>query len=84
MDELITLLQQAPDSQLDSCVKPKIAKWSSPPTSLEVLEVVDEVVHSSLGSDFTVRLLNLILSDSLKRENTTLEQIVPQAHWRNR
>lgn len=83
MKELTQLLLQAPDSQLDSSVKPLIEKWSNPPTALQILEVADKVVYGSLGSDFTVQVLNVVLEDAISREQTTLSEVVKQATWRD-
>ncbi len=76
------LLLEAPDSQLDVSIKPLIEKWSEPPTALEVLEVIDQVVYSGLGSDFVVNVLDILLRKAIAGESTTMELVIEQAHWR--
>lgn len=82
MDNFKTLLLQAPDTQLDSSVKELVKNWSEPATSLQVLEALDKTIYGSLGSGFTVKVLQMVLEEALIRENQTLESILPQAYWR--
>ena len=84
MKDIKKMLLEAPDSQLDSSMKPLIEKWSEVPTALEILEVVDQVVYSSLGSGFTVQLLHFLLNDALGREQTSLDELAQKATWRNK
>jgi hypothetical protein len=80
--ELIAELLKAPDSQLDASLKPFIVKWGKPPTALQVLEVLDYCVNGSLASGFVVRVLEMLLSEAIKREDTTYEAVVVQTSWR--
>ncbi len=76
------LMMEASDSQLDASMKPLIEKWGEPPTSLQVLEVLDQCIFASLASDFVVKCLQLMYDDRLKDEGKTHEQNVPLATWR--
>lgn len=82
MNEVVALLLEAPDSQLDASMKPLIKKWSSPPKAIEVLEVVDAVICGSLANGFTTKLLQMLYEKACKDENTTHEEIVKNAGWR--
>lgn len=84
MTSFTQMLLSAPPSQLDPIVMMKIQTWGDTPTSLEILEALDMVVHASLGSDFTVTLLNTMLDITLKEEGETYENIVAKAVWRYR
>lgn len=73
----------APSSQVDPQVIKLIQeRWDDTPTSLQVLEVQDKCVHYGWSSDFVVTALQVTLEVTLKSENTTLEDILPQATWR--
>lgn len=80
--QLITHLLLAPDSQLDASMKPLIEAWSSPPTPLQVLAVLDQCVYGSLASGVVITLLQLFYQDALKDANTTNEEIIKLAVWR--
>jgi hypothetical protein len=84
MTDLKLLLLEAPESQMDSAIKPLIAKWDEPSaTPLQVLEVLDQVIYSSLGSDFVVAVLQSIYAGRLEQEGITHEEVVKLATWRN-
>lgn len=78
-----TLLLLAPDSQLDAQMKPLIEQWSDPPTSLQILEVVDHCIHASLASGFVVSALQALYEAALKNEGIKHEDNVPKATWRS-
>jgi hypothetical protein len=82
VDGISDALLTAPDTQLDGSMKPLIEKWSNPPTSLQVLEVLDKCIHGSLGSGFVVQVLQMAYDHCLKTEGKTHEQNVPLATWR--
>jgi len=83
MDDLVKGLLEAPSSMLDAAIKPHILAWSEPPTSLQVLKVLDICVHDGLASGFTVRLLNVMFEMAMAREGTTRDVVIAQAPWRN-
>ena len=81
--ELISLLISAPDTQLDSNVKPLIKKWDTPPKALQILEVLDACVHGGLASTLVVKLLEKFMHEAIQLEGTTYEALVAQATWRS-
>jgi hypothetical protein len=81
--ELKQLLLAAPDTQLDAQMLPLIEKWDEPnPTSLQILEVLDQCIFASLASGFVVSLLQTLYDAALKNEGRTHEQNEPLATWR--
>ena len=82
MNEVIKLLRIAPDSQLDNSMQQLIEKWSDTPSSLQILEVLDRCIWGSLSSGFVIGVLERMLYETLKLENKTLEDILPDATWR--
>lgn len=82
MKEIIEYLLAAPDSQLHAEIKPYVQKWSDPPTALQVLEVLDMVIHMGLGSGFVVKVLQATYDMRCKDERTTHEEVVKGATWR--
>lgn len=77
------LLLSAPESQLDASMLPLIKKWDSPPTSLQLLEVLDHCIHGSLASGSVVAFLQSLYAAALKREHKEHSENVPKATWRN-
>lgn len=82
MKELRDYLLKAPDTQLDAAMKPLIEKWDDEPTPLQVLEVLDHCIHGSLASGFVVAALQAVYDVQCKKANTTHEEVVKQATWR--
>jgi hypothetical protein len=81
--DLKQLFLNAPDSQLDACLRPLIEKWTDPcATSLQVLEVLDQVIFASLGSGFVVMALQTMYDGLVAEEGTTHEQNLAKATWR--
>ncbi len=76
------MLLAAPDNELDSQFKPMIEKWEDEPSAIQILELLDQVVHSGGGSGFVVTLLNTLLSLTIMKEKTTYNDVVKQAVWR--
>ena len=64
-------------------MKPYIEKWGTLPKTLEILEVLDYVIHGSLASGFVVTLLQVLLDQAIEREGTTYEAVVALASWRS-
>lgn len=82
MKELVAILLEAPESMIDSKMKPFIQKWSDPPTALQVLEVVDYCVNGSLSSGVALAALQVLYDQRCVAEGTTHAQVVKQAVWR--
>ena len=80
--ELREYLLKAPDSQLDAAVKPLIEKWDEDPTPLQILEPLDLCINGSLASGFVVAALQAVYDVQCKKMNTTHEEVVKQASWR--
>lgn len=73
----------APASQVDPQVIKMIREqWDDTPSALQILEVQDKCAYYGLSSDFVVTALQVTLEVALKSENTSLEDILPQATWR--
>ena len=83
MEQARQYLLSAPDSQLDAQMKPYIEKWGTLPKTLEILEVLDYVIHGSLASGFVVTLLQVLLDQAIERVGTTYEAVVALASWRS-
>lgn len=82
MKELRDLLLKSSDSQLDAAMFPLIEKWDDDPTPLQVLEVLDMCINGSLASGFVVATLQAVYDIQCKKFNTTHEEVVKQAAWR--
>lgn len=73
----------APNSQLDTSMKPLVEQWDDEPTAIQILEVLDQCIYAGLASGFTVTAMQMMLDRALQRENSTLDDLVPLATWRN-
>lgn len=82
MQDFKALLLQAPEGQLDASMKPLIEKWDKTPKAVQVLEVLDQCIHASLASGFTIRLLQLLYDTALTNEGLKHEDVIPLATWR--
>lgn len=76
------LLLSAPNGCFDEQAKNEVRLWSDPPTSLQILKVLDLCVRYSLTSDMVVTLLRGVLNRTLEKEGNTFEGILPLATWR--
>jgi len=83
MKEIIETLLIAPDSQMDASMKSLIAKWSDPPTPIQVLEVLDHCIYGGLASGIVINLLQILYDLACEENNTTHDDVVKQATWRN-
>ena len=80
--DIVKLLKEAPSSSLDASMQPLILKWSDPPKALEVLEVLDAVVHGSLAGGVAHTVLCVLYEEACKAETTTHEAVAVGATWR--
>lgn len=78
-----TLFICAPNEQIDDTLKDRIKEWGKVPQSIEILQVLDYAVSYSLASDFSVSVLDIALRLALENEQKTLNDILPQAWWRD-
>lgn len=83
MTSISELLLTAPDEHLDPQMKPLIEKWDDPPTSLQILEVLDHCVYSSLASGFVVSTLQTLYSGALHKEGKMHDDNIQHTTWRN-
>lgn len=83
MSGLSDLLLEAPDSQMDSVLKPLVKAWSSPPVALQVLEVLDKAIFGSLASGMVIQVLQAEYRSALETEGKTHDELVKLAVWRN-
>lgn len=74
---------EAPDNHIDSNLRPMIEEWSDPPTSLQMLKVLDAMVYGGSASGFVISVLDDLMRKAIVQEGTTFSNIVSQAHWRN-
>lgn len=79
-----SLLLAASDSELDASMKPLIEKWSSPPTALQVLEVLDACIFASLASNFVVMALTTLYEQCCADEGVRHEAVQKLATWRKK
>lgn len=77
------MLLEAPDGHLDVSMFPLIEKWGDPFKAIEVLEVLDKCIYAALASGFVIQVLATILDKTIEDENTTIEEVVKSAVWRN-
>lgn len=80
--EIYNLLRTAPAEQISPVAIEWMSDWNEETTALEVLKVTDDIVHSSLGSDFVVSVLETILAMKMKKENIEREDLIKLAPWR--
>lgn len=77
------ILLTAPDTQLDASMKSLIEEWSDPPTPIQVLEVLDHCIHGALASGMVVTMLQMMYKETCEKANTSHEEVVKSASWRN-
>lgn len=71
------------DRELDPKLVPTIRAWPDEPSALQILEVLDPAIHGSLASGFVVGALQVMYDMALKAENTTHEEVIKGASWRD-
>ena len=84
IESVVPLLLSAPDSQIDKVVFPLIEKWTKPiPKAIEILEVLDKCIYSSLSSGFVINVLETLYVEALKVEGSANADVAKLATWRN-
>lgn len=78
------LMLDAPEGQLDASMLPLIESWGNPPSSLQILEVIDHCIYAGLASGFAVSAFQALLNIRLHEEGKKLEDITSFATWRNK
>ena len=79
--EFVDLILEAPDSQLDASIFEDIKGWDLEPTALDILLVLDKIVYFSLGSEFTVSMFGMVLTQAMLEEGIDMEKLVSQRNW---
>ncbi|HEY3526080.1 MAG TPA: hypothetical protein VGK47_07780 [Nitrososphaeraceae archaeon] len=77
------ILLSAPEHLLDDSMKTLVEKWSETPTPIEILEVLDHCIHGALAAGMVVTMLQMMYKESCDKANTTHEEVVKNASWRN-
>ena len=77
------LFRSAPTDQLDESLKERVIDWSDIPTAIEILNVLDYANIYSLASEYTISILEVALKMAILNENTTMEDVVAKATWRD-
>lgn len=84
MTDLKDLLLRAPINQIDAPVRNMINHWSSPPTALQVLEVLDNCVAYASCSTFVLRVLSTMFTQACKAEGLRESEVEAKATWRKK
>jgi len=72
------------DDEIDASIKAQIEKeWDEEPTALQVLKVLDKMIFTAGASTFYLVALHGLMSNRLKEEDKTYEELVEEATWRN-
>ena len=77
------LMLEGPDDHIADFVKKTVEEWSDPPTAIEILKSIDAGVHGGGVSQFTLGALDMLLVAAIRRENTTYDELIKHAAWRN-
>lgn len=80
--ELVKHLAIAPASQLDPSMVELLKGWSDPPKAIEILEVLDRSIYSSLASGTVIAVLQVLYKIALRHENTTHADMLSKVTWR--
>lgn len=70
------------DRDFDPIAKNLVKKWSTPAKSIQVLEVLDICIFSSLTSNFYITILTILYHMCLKNEGVTHSDLQKLAVWR--
>ena len=67
---------------VDGNAKEYIRKWDTPPTALQILEVLDHCAYGALASGAMMHVLHIMFDIALKQEETNREEVEKKAVWR--
>lgn len=73
----------APDTQIGAGTMSTIRLWDDSPTALQILRTIDSAVHISDCTSFVIRTLEIYLDKAIANEQTTYEEVVKSATWRD-
>lgn len=74
---------QSSDDMVDAELKKLIHSWNENTKPINVLEALDKSIHYSWTSGFWIRCLQILYDSICKHYNTTHEEVVKNAVWRN-
>lgn len=82
--EILNQIATGPDTQIDASVKPRlVALAGDPAPKADTLhDILDDIVHASLASDFVVGVLNYVWAGLLAAEGRTVEEALRQKHYK--
>lgn len=83
LKEFKMLFLTAPNEQVDDTLKDRIRDWNTVPKAIEVLQGLDYAVMYSLASEYSVSIFQIALKVALENEQVTIQDILPQAWWRD-
>jgi hypothetical protein len=83
MQTLKDVLLTAPESQLDPSMVELVRQWSTPPSAIQILEVLDFCAQGGLASRVVMLTLEFELEAALGRESLSREELVKYALWRS-
>lgn len=73
----------APAAMLDPALLPIVVRWDDPPTSIQLLELLDHCVHTGGAPRFVIMAIESVMLTTMKAEGVTSEDLLPRAVWRN-
>lgn len=73
----------APAEVLSPLLLPIVERWNDPPTSIQLLELLDQCVHTGGAAGFVVMALETLMMATMKTEGVTSKDLLPLAVWRN-
>jgi hypothetical protein len=81
-ENMLKTLLQLSDDALDNNIKVLIRNWNFNPSALQILEILDKCIYGSLCDSFCIKLFEILLESKIKEENTTYDEVVKKAYWR--
>lgn len=72
----------APAGVLSPLLLPIVERWNDPPTSIQLLELLDQCVHTGGAAGFVVTALEAVMLKTMQDEGVTSEDLLPLAVWR--
>jgi hypothetical protein len=78
--ELFTILSEAPDSQIDPSVTPRLKALaeSDDVASDDLLKILDDCAYASLASGFAMAAMDIVWQDMLASEGRSADQVLTE------
>lgn len=77
-------LLNGPDTHIDAGTKESIRKWDSPASATNILQTLDCATFSGGASSIVLYVLDELLRRAIANENTTYDDVVKSATWREK